>query len=145
MGKLHHQPRSKASSAPIPRIRIWPIQSAMLVTSKSSGITGVRKRANRRSTETPAEINFTARVILFQLASCFLREPLCDFVALLKIRFHVTSDTDTSKTMKSNRSRARKTEVQGKEDCMEEDIGMRLVPLSLYISSFCDHRNAHRD
>ena len=39
-----------------------------------------------------------------------------------KTRFHFRSDTDISETMKSNISRARKMEVQGKEDWEEKKL-----------------------
>ena len=50
-------------------------------------ITGMLKRANMPAAETPAEINFAARVMLFQLASCYLLGGLCDFLALRKPGF----------------------------------------------------------
>ena len=39
-----------------------------------------------------------------------------------KTRFHLTGDTDTGVTMKSNTSQARKTEVQGKKDWDEKKL-----------------------
>ena len=45
------------------------------------------------------------------------------FCCTAKTWFHVTSDTDTSETLKSNISRARKMEVEGKEDWEEKKLG----------------------
>ena len=71
------------------------------------------------------------------------------FSCIAKTSFYVTSDTDTSKTMKSNTiSRALKTEVQGKEDWEGKKLGRgsfhssRTYRLS---RSLWDPRNTHRD
>ena len=57
-----------------------------------------------------------ARILLFAQAS--MRS-----YGTAKTMFYFMSDTDISETRKSNSSRARKTEVQGKEDWVEKKLG----------------------
>ena len=107
-------------------------------------ITGVLKKANMPAVETPAKINFAARVILFNSHPVFCSS---DYAILLHCSNQVSRH--------DQHRHKRKYEIEHKQSAENggaregrlggEEIGTRLVPLSSCISSFCDRRNTHRD
>ena len=105
--------------------------------------TGLRKRANTRAAETHAEITFAARVILLQLASYYLLERVCNFVALLKPGF--TSRHRHRRDYEIEHKPSTENGGAREERLGREETETRLVLLSSCISSFCHRRNPHRD
>ena len=107
-------------------------------------ITGVLKKANMPAVETPAKINFAARVILFNS-----HPVICS--SAYAILLHCSNQVSRHDQHRQKRN----YEIEHKPSAENggaregrlggEEIGTRLVPLSSCISSFCDRRNTHRD